>query len=157
MWKAATITKFAAHELISVVETGVHPAMNEIIIVDVDNELPMLAPQDPQYHRRLSERKRIEMQNATNRERIKRLTYKAWNVAFESLRQACVKNAPLLAFELYQLCAISDPQVPLGTFDGPRAWRILDARIEGGDGERTEFDKDFYDTALKYHKGHRLN
>ena len=35
MWKAATITKFAAHELISVVETGVHPAMNEIIIVDV--------------------------------------------------------------------------------------------------------------------------
>ena len=39
---------------------------------------------------------------------------------------------------------------------GPRAWRILDARIEGGDGERTEFDKDFYDTALKYQKGHRL-
>ena len=98
MWKAAAITKFAAHELISVVETGVHPAMNEIIIVDVDNELPMLAPQDPQYHRRLSERKRIEMQSATNRERIKRLTYKAWNVAFESLRQACVKNALLLAF-----------------------------------------------------------
>ena len=88
MLKAAAITKFAAHELISVVETGVHPAMNEIIIVDVDTELPMLATTDPQYHRRLSDRKRIEIQNASNRERIKRLTFKAWNVAFESLSQA---------------------------------------------------------------------
>ena len=103
----------------------------------------------------MSDRKRVEIQNRANLQRIKRLTYRAWNLVFESLRSCCVKNAPLLAFELFQVCAVNSPHVPTGTFDGPRAWRILVARIHN-DGERTSFDKNFYKAALAFQESYRL-
>jgi hypothetical protein len=65
-----------------------------------------------------------------------------------SQSKACVAKAPLLATELFETCALSRAGIVGGWFDGPRAWQILIERIEG-DGERSEYDKNFYTTALK--------
>ena len=64
-------------------------------------------------------------------------------------------KAPLLAFELYELCALEARGVPGGYFDGPHAWSIVTLRIEG-EAERTESDKQFYLTALEMQKGNPL-
>ena len=94
-------------------------------------------------------------QNEANAEQRARLTLRAWTTLFESLRSSCVTKAPLLSFELYEVCALDKRGVTGGYFDGPLAWRILLDRIEG-DGERSEADKKFYSTALKWQETNRL-
>ena len=50
-WKIAAIVKLAPHELVVVAETGVPPAANEIIDVDLD-DFPELPINRPHYERR---------------------------------------------------------------------------------------------------------
>ena len=64
-------------------------------------------------------------------------------------------KAPLLATELFEVCAFSRAGIVGGWFDGPRAWQILLERIDG-DGERSEYDKNFYTTALKWQQSNKL-
>ena len=70
MWKiaASATVKLAPHELVVVAETGIQPAANAIIDVDIDiDDFPAgTSHQPPDYERRKSERKRIENQNASN-------------------------------------------------------------------------------------------
>eukprot|EP00966_Prymnesium_polylepis_P245889 5687944-Prymnesium_polylepis.1 len=64
------------------------------------------------------------------------MTLRAWTTLFEALRSCCVAKAPLLALELFDVCALDRAGIEGGWFDGPRAWQILIERIEG-DGERS--------------------
>ena len=154
IWKRAAVTKLAPYELVVVAETGHPPALDEIVDASLD-DFPVLPLGHPQYERRMSERNKIAVQNASNYERRKRITLRAWTTLFESLRSACTAKAPLLADELYDLCALDARGISGGYFDGPRAWRIICFRIEG-EGERTETDKDFYSTALTIQKSTSL-
>ena len=138
-WKVAATVKLAPYELVVVAETGVPPAVNEIIDVDLD-DFPELLQNHLQHERRKSERIRFQQQNDANVEKRARMTLRAWTLLFESLRSCCVPRAPLLAEELFELCALEHAGVAGGYFDGPRSWPILLDRIEG-DGERTEYDK----------------
>ena len=151
----AAIVKLAPHELVVVAETGVPPAVKEIIDVNLD-EFPELAHDHPHYERRRSERMKFIKENEQNAERRARITLKAWTTLFESLRSCCVLKAKLLADDLYEVCALSVVGIPVGYFDGPRAWNILIDLIEGDD-ERSEYDKKFYDTALDWQKQNRLS
>ena len=100
-------------------------------------------------------RTKIIAQNKANVERRARMTLRAWTTLFEALRSCCVPKAPLLALELYEVCALDRAGIVGGWFDGPRAWNILLERIEG-DGERSEYDKNFYTTALEWQKNNKL-
>ena len=154
-WKVAATVKLAPYELVVVAETTVPPAVNEIIDVVLD-DFPELPPNHPQHERRKSERIRFQQQNDANVEKRARMTLRSWTLLFESLRSCCVPRAPLLAEELFELCALEHAGVAGGYFDGPRAWQILLQRIEG-DGERTEYDKGFYITALQFQQNNRLS
>ena len=50
-WRIAAIVKLAPHELVVVAETGVPPAANEIIDVDLD-DFPELSNDHPHFERR---------------------------------------------------------------------------------------------------------
>ena len=147
----AAITKLAAEDMMAVAETGRPPALAEIVDVDLA-DFPEHHVSHPQYERRKIERKKFLAQNAANAERRRRLTYRAWTRLFESIRSCCMARAPLLAFELFELCALEARGIPGGYFDGPRAWSIVTLRIEG-ETDRTESDKQFYLTALEMQKG----
>ena len=153
-WIIAATVKLAPHELIVVAETGVPPAARAIVDTDL-SDYPELPANHPQYERRKSERKKFITQNEANVEQRARVTLRAWTTLFESLRSCCVSKASLLSFELYEVCALDRQGVSGGYFDGPLAWRILLERIEG-DGERSEQDKKFYSTALKWQDGNKL-
>ena len=73
MWQNSSYTKLAAADLIEVIETGIHQAVHEIVIVDVDIDYPLLPTTDPQYARRMYDRKRVEIQNRSNMQRVKRV------------------------------------------------------------------------------------
>ena len=112
-WKMDTITRLSPHELVAVAETGIPPALSEIIDIDIDT-FPELPADHPQHERRKLERIKIQTTNMGNEERRRRVTLRAWTTLFESLRSSCVKKAPLLANELYELCALSSRGVPWG-------------------------------------------
>mmetsp|Transcript_10856 Transcript_10856/g.24987 ORF Transcript_10856/g.24987 Transcript_10856/m.24987 type:complete len:375 (-) Transcript_10856:417-1541(-) len=154
-WKMDTITRLSPHELVAVAETGILPALSEIIDIDIDT-FPELPADHPQHERRRLERIKILTSNMGNEERRRRVTLRAWTTLFESLRSSCVKKAPLLANELYELCALSSRGIPGGYFDGPRAWAILMGRVDGGAVERQESDKAFYSTAPELQKSNPL-
>ena len=107
----AAIVKLAPHELVVVAETGVPPAVKEIIDVNLD-EFPELAHDHPHYERRRSERMKFIKENEQNAERRARITLKAWTTLFESLRSCCVLKAKLLADDLYEVCALSVVGIP---------------------------------------------
>ena len=67
-WRIAAITRLAPHELVVVAETGIPPAANEIIDIDLD-EFPELDPSHPHYERRKDIRTRYlgERINKTSR------------------------------------------------------------------------------------------
>ena len=150
----AAVTKLAAEDMIVVAETGRPPSLAEIVDVDLA-DFPELPVTHPQHERRKTERKKFLAQNTSNAERRRRLTFRAWTRLFESIRSSCMPKAPLLAFELFDLCALDSRGVTGGYFDGPRAWQIVTRRIEG-ETERTESDKNFYLTALEMQKSHPL-
>ena len=49
-WKASTITKLAPHELVTVAETGIPPAVSEIVDIPLD-DFPEHPPSHPDYER----------------------------------------------------------------------------------------------------------
>ena len=154
IWKMAAVTALGTAELMVVAQTGIPPALAEIVDVDLA-DFPELPAAHTQHERRKGERSKIIATNASNHERRTRLTLRAWTTLFEALRSSCVAKAPLLAHDLYELCSLESRGIPGGYFDGPRAWRILLDRING-DGERLETDKTFYDTALDLQKANPL-
>ena len=103
-WKIAAIVKLAPYELVVVAETGVPPAANEIIDVDLD-DFPELPIDHPHHERRRDARILQLKQNQQNVERRARITLRAWTTLFEALRSCCVAKAPLLATELYEVCS----------------------------------------------------
>ena len=98
--------RLAPHELNIVAETGVPPAARAIVDTDL-SDYPELPSSHPQYERRKSERKKFITQNVNeaNVEQRARVPLRAWTTLFESLRSCCVNKAPLLSFELYEICA----------------------------------------------------
>jgi hypothetical protein len=116
--KIAAIVRLAPHELVVVAETGVPPAANEIIDIDLD-DFPELPQHHPHHERRMETRKLHIKQNQQNIERRARLTLRAWTTLFEVLRSCCVTKAPLLAVELFEVCALSSAGIVGGWFDGP--------------------------------------
>eukprot|EP00966_Prymnesium_polylepis_P037104 861251-Prymnesium_polylepis.1 len=99
--------RLAPHELIVVAETAVPPAARAIIDTDL-SDYPELPNNHPQYERRKSERKKFITQNEANVEQRARITLRAWTTLFESLRSCCVAKAPLLLFDLYEVCALDN-------------------------------------------------
>ena len=156
-WKINTITKLSPYELVTVAETGIPPAARAIIDTPLD-DLPELPEGHAGFEARKKERRKIIKEIQENAEKRLRITLRAWNLLFESLRSCCLKRAPILADELYENCALershNRPELK-GNFDGPRAMRIIDKRIEGS-GERTVFDKNFYKTALEFQEKNPL-
>ena len=121
--------RLAPHELIVVAETGVPPAARAIVDTDL-SDYPELPSNHPQSERRKSERKKFITQNESNVEQRARVTLRAWTTLFESLRSCCVNKAPLLSFELYEICALDRQGISGGyLFDGP-AW--LDVSFSTG-------------------------
>ena len=64
-WKVAATVKLAPYKLVVVAETGVPPAVHEIVDVDL-NDFPELPHDHPQHERRKSERIRFMQQNEVN-------------------------------------------------------------------------------------------
>ena len=115
----ATITKLGVADLMVVAETGVPTILSEIVDIDVD-DFPDLPVAHSQYERRRTERIKIQATNSSNHEKRKRITLRSWTTLFELLRSSCVANAPLLASDLYDLCALDKRGIPGGYFNGPR-------------------------------------
>ena len=67
-WKVAATVKLAPYKLVVVAETGVPPAVHEIVDVDL-NDFPELPHDHPQHERRKSERIRFMQQNVEKRAR----------------------------------------------------------------------------------------
>ena len=147
----ATITKLGVADLMVVAETGVPTILSEIVDINVD-DFPDLPVAHSQYERRRTERMKIQATNSSNHGKRKHITLRLWTTLFEMLRSSCIANAPVLASELYDLCALDKRGIPGLYFDGPRAWRILMDRIDG-DGERTVADKNFHDVGKPVETG----
>ena len=88
-WRIAAIVKLAPHELVVVAETGVPPAVGEIVDVDL-SDFPELPPSHSHYERRKDARTKIIAQNKANVERRARMTLRAWTTLFEALRSCSV-------------------------------------------------------------------
>ena len=84
-WLTAATVALAPYELVAVAETGISPATAAIKDVDL-TDFPELAPGDPDYERRKSERKKYLIENERNAEKRARITLRDWNTLFEALR-----------------------------------------------------------------------
>ena len=63
-------------------------------------------------------------------------------------------TAPILSRQLESECDLYTLHGLPGSYkDGPRAWRIVESKIHGG--ERSEMDKDFYRAAGQDGRGSR--
>ena len=148
IWKQSAITILAPFGLVITAMTGVPPRVAEIIDTDVDS-IPEFQPGHPEYASNTQRRMKVERENQINAQRRMRIVLEEWTKLFEAIRSCCVARAPLLANDLFELCALATQGITGGHFDGPLAWRIVDHEINKASSERSEADKKFYQTALQ--------
>ena len=155
LWKKTAFAQMSAKDYGVVAETGIPPALAEIIDDDLD-DYPMLAITHRDYERRKGERNRIAKANHKNAMLRQRLTLSCWNELFAGLHLCCKANAPLLMQVLYDACDLTSAGYVGGYFDGPRAWRIIKARISSADDTRSKHDKNYYRACLNAQLANRL-
>jgi hypothetical protein len=89
--------------------------------------------------RKLRER---DIHNARRREQ---LTFQAWTEIYTLFAASTEHSAPVLHRELKELCDMAKTHgMQGGYFDGPCAYRIVFARLDMSEAQRTQADKNFY-------------
>ena len=73
--------------------------------------------------------------------------YGPWTELYTDLKVSTEVTAPVLSRELKNTCDLTASGHP-GSFDGPRAWRIVVHHLQGR--ARTEADKDYYRTSPRH-------
>ena len=130
------------------VASGQMPAA-AAMIKDFDlTKLPSLPHTHRDYTRREETRIKYQSQNEANNDKRNLITYEYWTDLYAIVKASTEKTAPVLSQEIEKACDLSLPAnggVQGGFFDGPRAWRMLKARLS--DSQRSEHDTDFYRTA----------
>ena len=129
IWKKGAITAFAPYGYVITAETGRSQRLEELIDIDIDVDFPMVPQTDRNHTRIMESRSRAARDNKVNAAKRIRYTFEDWTAIYNSCYNCCLTNAPSLASELFDLCALSTQGVSGGHFDGPRAWRILNAVV----------------------------
>ena len=143
----------AAAHLDVTAETGELRSLDEIIDTPLSS-IPQLPTNHRDYERRMVDRLKVAQENQRNHLKRKRLLLEAWDEVFQTLHACTLQFAPLLHTMMYDACDLRKQGIVGSHFDGPRAWRILDSRINAG--ERTKADKLYYGKCLAAQKASRL-
>ena len=135
--------RLAHLHLLVVAQGGVPPSVDCIIDVDLD-DIPELPQSHRDYHRRMELRIKVRRDNEQNAAKRYGLIMDAWTEVYTILKTSTEVSAPVLSRELKECCDLSQTRkLAGGYYDGPRAWRLILERLEGG-GKRTHADKEFY-------------
>ena len=153
-WQKSARSTLAAVHLAVTAETGDVPMLEEIIDMPLD-ALPMLAMGHRDYERRMVDRLKLTQENTKNHLKRRRIMLESWDEVFHMLHACTKRCAPLLHQTMYEACDMRNQGIIGAHYDGPRAWRILDERINAG--ERTKADKLYYDKCLSAQKASRLH
>jgi len=145
-YQEAVEARWAKRGLLATANGGYPAAANAIIDIDL-NELPPLPVGDRDHNRRKEARIKIKAQNESNAQKRITITLDAWTEIYTDLKMSTEVTAPILSRDLKASCDLAPAGQHIGSFDGPRAWRIALHYLYHG-GQRTETEKDFYRTSI---------
>jgi hypothetical protein len=114
----------AARGLLDVARGHTPPAVQCIIDVDM-SLLPMLPESHTDWHARLEDRSEAQTQNDANQRIRFALRMQAWTDVYVALFDWSATDAPELNSMLWKLCCSEETNVPIGYFDGLRAWGLV--------------------------------
>ena len=152
-YKEAAEARFAARNLLVVANGGTPAAARAIVDVDL-RELPELPVDNRDYSRRLETRIKIKATNAANAQKRLQITLEAWTEIYTLLKVSTEATAPVLSRDLKLNCDLALVSEHVGSFDGPRAWRLTLHYLEQG--QKNEGEKDFYRTAERIQRASHL-
>ena len=144
------VARLADLGLLAVAKDGADPdSVKELVDYDL-SMVPSLPPTHPHYHRNLETRMRYQQHNDSNMQKRLALRYKAWTKVYTLFKVSTEVTAPVFSRRLLESCSFELLHgMTDGYFDGPRAYRMVELKINGA--SRSNTDKNFYRTAERLH------